>query len=929
MFTKKIFLKILILFFFILLIPSNANQKQFKVSYDPDYAPFSYEQNGKAEGLFVDLWRLWAEENHYKIEFINGITWDNSINLAKEKKVDFFLGTNPYENWMKSSKTYYELNTSLFIHKENDKGFSKDAPYIVGIIGSDYEKIIKNNFINSEIIIYKNYADAFKDFTSRKIDLIYDDKIAIEYYALQNGYFHLIRSIKLLSNSFKISAISKDENLIKIFNESFEKLKPEDLASVESKWIIHNEQRIYEDIKNLTQLTQEEKDFIKSKTLKISLSKSWEPFSFVSVNKPEGISTEIWELIAKKLGLKYEFFVNNDFTKQLFAIKNKEQDLIFSVGETKDRKKYALFSKSYASFPLSIVTLKDENFIENMNYLSNKRIAVGENFTAHKILREKYPNLDFLLVKNINEGLRAVNEKKAYAFIDIKPLLAYNIRKLNYDSLKITGNTGLNYDMSIMIRDDYKILQSILNKAIISLNEEEVNSIIKRWENVQFEKNFDYKTLWVLLGLTSLFFIPLIYFNQQNLRKSKNLKILVDERTKELKILNEQLEERIEEKTKELRRANYLLDEAQTIAKLGSFGYSIKKKELKWSNEHYKIFGLFVGEIKPTLITFFSFIHSDDKKRVKKEFLKSFRTKRKNSFEFKILLRDETIKYIQLTSKITKFSNEGKPLFIIGTILDLTKIKKLELEKREQDTLLAQQSKMAAMGEMLENIAHQWRQPLSVISTASTGMQLQLEINKKVDEKFLLESINSINKQSQYLSKTIEDFRNFFNPNKLVQYFDIKDCIDKSLYLVDSRLKKYNIEVIKDMRSIKIKTLESELVQILLNILNNAIDAIESKKVSKAVICINTYKEKDSLIIEIKDNAGGIPKNIINRILEPYFTTKHKSQGTGIGLYMSNEIITKHLKGRILVSNCTFLVDEIYYKGALFTLSLPIEVKEG
>jgi signal transduction histidine kinase len=129
------------------------------------------------------------------------------------------------------------------------------------------------------------------------------------------------------------------------------------------------------------------------------------------------------------------------------------------------------------------------------------------------------------------------------------------------------------------------------------------------------------------------------------------------------------------------------------------------------------------------------------------------------------------------------------------------------------------------------------------------------------------------------------------------------------------------------MENIKVKTLESELVQILLNILNNAIDAIESNKISRPVICINTYKENDSLIIEIKDNAGGIPKNIINRILEPYFTTKHKSQGTGIGLYMSNEIITKHLKGKILVSNCTFLVDDSHYKGALFTLSLPIEAK--
>jgi signal transduction histidine kinase len=234
---------------------------------------------------------------------------------------------------------------------------------------------------------------------------------------------------------------------------------------------------------------------------------------------------------------------------------------------------------------------------------------------------------------------------------------------------------------------------------------------------------------------------------------------------------------------------------------------------------------------------------------------------------------------------------------------------------------------MAAMGEMLENIAHQWRQPLSVISTASTGMQIQLEFNKKIPEKFLLESIISINEQSQYLSKTIDDFRNFFKPNKKKESFYIKDTIEKSLYLVNSRIKRNNVKIIKDIKHINLINLESELIQIFLNIFNNAIDALELNKIDNKHIIVSAYNNEESLFIEIKDNAGGIPKKILHRVLEPYFTTKHKAQGTGIGLYMSNEIVSKHLNGEMIVSNCSFLIEEEHYRGALFVIKIPLKIE--
>jgi len=920
-------IKIRSLLLFILIFTSilNASKNHFKVSYDPDYAPFSYLENNIPQGLLIDYWKLWAEKNNYTIDFINGKFWDDAINLAKRKKIDFFLGTEAYENWMKASNSFYKTQTSLFALKENSRDFTQNAYYIIGIVGSDYKELIKKNFPNSQIVVYENYTDIINDFTSNKVDLIYEDKLAIEYYTLQNRLFHKVRSLPLLKELISIQAISSEQKLIDIFNEGLKNLTKEELYDIESKWIINEKDQFYIDEKEIN-LTEDEKEFIKNNVINVSVSKDWKPFTFRSPNNQAiGISSEIWELLSNKAGLKVSYHFEENFTKQLDSIKNKTNDLIYSTGNTAQRENYSIFTKPYINFPISIVTLKDENFIESINYLYGKEIAVGENFTAHKMLKEKYPNLKFLLVKSIKEGLEKVSNGQAFAYIDIKPILTYNIQKLEFDDLKISGNTGLNFPLRIMIRDDFPQLQSILNKAISSINKKELEFIIEKWNNIRFENNLDYTGLWVLLAASTIIFIILLYINQINIRKNKTLKDIVEDRTKELKELNTELGERVNTKTKELKRANYLLDEAQKIAHLGSFHYHIENDELFWSDEHYKIFGLHPKEIIPSIRKFLSYVHHDDRKNMKNQFKKvqSIKNYNKITFEYKIITKDKSIKYIQSTAKITKFDSKNNPLLMIGTILDLTKVKQLETEKREKDTILAQQSKMAAMGEMLENIAHQWRQPLSVISTASTGLQLQLEFNKNIPDELLKESVVSINEQAQYLSRTIDDFRNFFHQNKEKAKFNIKNPIEKALYLTSSRIKKHDINIVKNIEETTITTLENELIQVFLNIFNNAIDVLGEKNYKKYIF-ITTKVFKNELRIYIKDNAEGIPKRIINRIFEPYFTTKHKSQGTGIGLYMSNEIVSKHLSGELKVHNVIYNYEESNLKGAQFIITIPI-----
>lgn len=240
----------------------------------------------------------------------------------------------------------------------------------------------------------------------------------------------------------------------------------------------------------------------------------------------------------------------------------------------------------------------------------------------------------------------------------------------------------------------------------------------------------------------------------------------------------------------------------------------------------------------------------------------------------------------------------------------------------KKDNILAQQSKLAAMGEMLGNIAHQWRQPLSTVSTIVSGIRLHRELGNK-DEDLENESFLKIKKHIEYLSNTIDDFSNFFKPNKLAKEFQLEDMINKTLQLVENQLVKEDIILIKEIQNKKIYGFENELIQVLINLINNARDELV-KSDEKKLIFISSKKNDKNIIIKIKDNAGGVNPLILDRIFEPYFSTKGDSKGTGIGLFMSEEILVKHLNGSISVENINYDFEEKLYKGAQFTIIFPI-----
>lgn len=242
---------------------------------------------------------------------------------------------------------------------------------------------------------------------------------------------------------------------------------------------------------------------------------------------------------------------------------------------------------------------------------------------------------------------------------------------------------------------------------------------------------------------------------------------------------------------------------------------------------------------------------------------------------------------------------------------------------RKKDQIMYQQDRLASMGEMIQNIAHQWRQPLNSLIILIQSFKTKF-YNNKLDAEFIERQTEDGLKIAKNMSDTIENFRNFFQPNKSKDTFSITESILDSIKLIKFVLEQNNIQIHTEIKEdYKLYGYKNSFTQVILNILKNSQDAIIERKISQGHCLITLEKKYDTIIITLRDNAGGVKQKSLYKVFEPYFTTKHKSVGTGIGLYMTKEIVEKQMQGRIGIQNVHWNLDQSEFYGAMFIIEIP------
>ncbi|MEA1918005.1 MAG: PAS domain-containing sensor histidine kinase, partial [Campylobacterota bacterium] len=353
--------------------------------------------------------------------------------------------------------------------------------------------------------------------------------------------------------------------------------------------------------------------------------------------------------------------------------------------------------------------------------------------------------------------------------------------------------------------------------------------------------------------------------------------------------------------------------------KIGHWRVDIESDTITCSKEILKMFDLVGHENSLNLLTLRQKVHPEDVEKVVASLQKAKKDSNyKHDIAYRVIKKDGSISWIHCREKL----NSEKSL-VEGTMLDITNLKNTQIVLEKQKEILLSQSKAAMMGEMIGLIAHQFRQPLSIISMLSSNELASLELEESVTNDQIRNSANETLNQVEYLSKTIETFRDFLHSDNKKVEDNIKNAIENSIAIVNKSLSNHNIELIKEYNSdIELYISNSELMQVFINLLNNSKDAFDINSIENRKIMIRTYDKDENVIIEIEDNAGGILQADIENIFDAYFTTKSKSGGTGLGLYIVQIIIKEHFDGTIEARN---IYSDDKTTGVQFSITIPLK----
>ena len=699
-------------------------------------------------------------------------------------------------------------NIDDLINKNTDviSAYISKSPYIL------QEKGVEYNIFDPKKYNFDMYSDML--YTNQNI-INYDLNTVLLFKKAslkgwEYAYSNLEESVDVIYDKYNTQNLQKDELLYEA--KELKKLsyfKTSNLGEIRKDKI----QRIYDlynvmglvpkainldnfvfDINSLNDFTfsQEENKYIEQKdNIKMCVIPNSMPYSDIKEGKAIGFVADYISLIEKKIKKLIVLVPTKSWAESFEFAKERKCDILSSAMWTKERENQFTFTKSYIDIPFVLLTKNGNSFINNLSSIKNKKISIVEDYAIVEILKNKYKDIEFVTVKNIDEGLEKVLKNETFGHIDAISTVWYKLQTKYLTQLSISAKLDEVSKFSIAVRSDDSILYEILQKAVLSIDDFVKEELLNKWVSVEYKKDFDYSILWKILFVLLIIIIAVVY-----------KQIL-------LRNVNNSLKEKVEEKTKELRQINS---------------------------------------------------------------------------ELEIRIKEEVE------------------------------------ENLKKDRLLSQQQKMVSMGQMIENIAHQWRQPLSLITTGVSGIKLKKQLND-LDDDFFYDTLDSILNTSKYLSNTIDDFRYFFKPQKEKEVFYLEECCRKTIDLMNPNFLNKDIQINYKMENIQISGYETELIQVLINILNNSKDALELLKDEK-LIFIDIFMENKKAIIEIKDNAGGINEEIMDKIFEPYFTTKHQSQGTGIGLFMCKEIINKHMNGQMNVSNKSFEYKNEIYKGTLTRITL-------
>ncbi|MGD9623665.1 MAG: transporter substrate-binding domain-containing protein [Arcobacter sp.] len=499
-----------------------------KVSNETNFPPFDFTIGNQPYGFSIDILNLLSKKIGVKFEYETSDSWSQLYNDFKDKKIDLLhtlTKTPQRENDGIFSDPYIWYETHFVTRKENPE--IKNIEELNGkilVVGKSWssEEFISKNYPKIKLLVVDNFEEMLEAVSKGEAYAMIGENLMTRYFIKKKGFTNIkISSVFADFNSTERTSYrfltSKDKPILnQLLNKGLNSLTLKELDELEEKWF--GKYDITDKIDELNiKLDDDELSYLsKKKLIKMCVDPNWMPLERINENGfHEGMAADLIKKMSQKLNINIELIKTSSWEQSLEFAKNRECDILSLAMKTEERTKYLDFTSPYLSFPFVIATLHKELFIENIEQILDKEIALVKGYAYSEILKKRYPNKKFIEVTNIKEGLELLSEKKVFAFIDTLVSIGYEIQENNFYNIKIAGKLDVKWDLSLATRNDEPILNRIFQKGVNSILENDKQNAYNKWFSIKFEQSVDYMILWkIIVPIFILIFIT-IYWNRK------------------------------------------------------------------------------------------------------------------------------------------------------------------------------------------------------------------------------------------------------------------------------------------------------------------------------------------------------------------------------------------------------------------------------
>lgn len=837
-----------------------------RVGGSPDWTPFNFvNANGQYSGIANDYLNLIAQKTGLKFT-VSIAQWSDNLNKIRNNKIDL-LGsvyfTEERSHYLTYSPPYFEVLDYFFIRDDLDVKTLNDLDGKRVAIPKSYAHIelLKKYFPKIKIIIVDTFGSAIDAVLENRADMLYDTYGALIYTLGKEGINTIIpfKSTRMIGkNPIHIVTRKDTPELTSIIRKGLNAISLQEKRDIYNRWLgypAESEQTpIYLD-------KSEQKWLAKHPVIRFTGDPYWLPYeAFNKQGEYIGIAAEYLHLIEQKLGIKISISPSLTWADAVAKVKRGEIDVLSETSDS-DLKSHLNFSQAYISSPLIIVMKNDEHYVENIDQIKQKKIALIKEYGYVPKIINQYPDVNFLSVATIQDGLTAVSTGKIDALIATLAQASYHISELGINNVRIVGKTEFTTQLAFGIRKDFKPLLALFNRALNAISQSEKQRIHSKWGKPKYAAKIDYALLTKIAGIILLLFAMFIYWNR--------------------KLANEiALRKELEAQTQAL------IDNIPLQILVTSFDGQLLTANHKALND-YKIHKEDVTDINTA-----DFYHTPkDRDAVIKELTEYGKVEQK-IIQFK--QPDDSLRSMMISIMPTQYHKQNALLTIA---IDMTE--RLEMEAAIKTAKESAEAANHAKSEFLANMSHEIRTPMNAIIGFTELLNAQLEEPKlksfaktiQSAGSNLLALINDILDLSKIEAGKLQINKTPCNPHEL--FSELRE-------IFSIKMREKNIDFIFDIAPVIPQSLQLDAIrlrQVLFNLVGNAVKFTEQGSIRLKVRTANEDEihSKLDLLIEVVDTGIGISEDQQQLIFQNFEQSSgqdvKKYGGTGLGLSISKRLV--------------------------------------